>query len=454
MTLNQRRILYSVFIALFVVVGAVLLFHIQGFRYDFQTGTVERTGAIDIVSVPTGATVRLNGKAVTKATPVTIQSLVPADYEVTITSVGTQPWQKILPVKPSLVTFTGQVRLWPQPQQGTARSVNQPVDISNLSPNRQGLLFYSSHGLTAGLWLLNLTSGQTTLLSRPSGSQPEALEWSPSGNELLVTDHTTSGYSWRTFNLSYQTWNDVSAPEDVLPTLIHWGQTDDELLMSNGQELYEFNRPANTAQLLWTAALQDFRTSDGVIFGLTKEPGQTPTLKILNPSSLQPIPLGQNLILSATVNFLPGQPKWLPLLDQDRHTLYLLHNPLTSQNPVRQLPEVTAIDWSADGQTLLLNNHFEIWQYSVEDDKLNLFQRLSTPITTARMFNDEGYLVYAQDKQLWALEFDTRGEQQKWLLATYPTAIRNIFIDPKGDSLTVELPNGYARVDLTTESSL
>lgn len=452
MTLPQRRILYLSFTVVFVLAAGALLFRIQGFRYDFGSGTIERTGAISLESIPGGATIILNGSTEADATPLTVQSLAAGDYDIIITGPGLQPWHKTLAVKPTYVTFTGQVRLWPQPQPGHM-VMTQTVSEAVLSPNRQSLLFYTPQGLQAGLWLLNLTSGETTLLARPSGGQPQALEWSPSGHAFLETERSSAGLNWRIFNLANQNWEDVSLPSDVAASLAHWGQSDDELLVSTGQELYQFDRRTNLAQLLWNANLQDFRANDGLIFGLTQDQGQTPMLKILNPSSLQLVPLGQNLVLSSTVNFLPSQPKWLPLLDQDRHTLYLLHSPLTSLTPVRQLPEVTAIDWSADGSKLLLNNQFEIWEYGVDADKLTLFSRLSTPLGSARLFNDEPYLIFSQDKQLWALEFDSRGEQQRWLLASLPASISDLFTDPKGQSVMVELPNGFSKIDLTQPNS-
>ena len=445
MDLKLRRALYLSFFLIFIVVAVWLLFYLQGYRYNPAKHKLERTGALMVDSTPSGATIVLNGGIQKQATPATIQPLKPGDYEVIVNLPGLQTWRKILNVKPSRVTFTGRLKLWPPPSTGE-RISGTALTNSSLAPNGENLLYYSSSGLSSGLWLFNLASGQATLLSRPSNSTVSATEWASSSHEILISEKSTQGTAWRTFDLEDQTWEQLTLPPGTAPTAIHWGSNSNSLYVSTPDELYQWNRRSRTLKLLWREALLDFRVHDGLVFGLSRQANGAFNLKILNQSNLQPVPLTDQPTLSTNVAFLEAHGDWLPLFDQDRHVLYLLHSPLTELKPVRRLPEVVTLDWSAGGDRLLLTNNFEIWEYRIEDDRLNLLLRLSTPLVQARAYGQEAYLIYATSQEVWALELDYRGEQQRWLLAKYDSEVEDLFLDPAGRTLNIKTHDGFYRL--------
>lgn len=446
MNLFIRRILYSSFFVVFIITSAVLLFYLQGFRYNAQKGLVERTGAIVVESTPKQATVVINGEIQKRTTPSSFQSLNPGDYEVVINMSGWQTWRKILSVKPSRATFTGAVHLWPTPQTGTQITTNPAVNVT-LSPDGAKLLYYSKSGLSSGIWLFDLTSGETSLIARPSLGDIISLEWTSSGKEFLIIQKTLSGNNFQIFNLSKKEWDNLNF-SDFSPSIVHFGEDENIVYAYSKDGLYQFNRRTDSAKLLWREQLNDFRFHDDLIFGLVPNENGGINLKILNLSNLQLVPLEKPPVLSTSVNFLENKGEWLPLFDQDRHTLYLLHSPLTELEPIRRLPEITNIDWSIDKENILLINNFEVWQYNIPNNKLNLLLRVSAPITQARFLNNEPYLVYTSGTKVWGLEFDTRGEQQSWLLADYPSAVEDIFIDPLSKNVNVKLPNGFWKINL------
>ncbi len=450
MNLRLRRIIYLSFFAVFFAAAGGLLFYVQGYRYNPLKGKVVRTGAIVVDSNPAGANVTLAGAAQGDATPTSLQSLQPADYEVGVELPGFQPWRKTLSVKPSLVTFTGTVHLWPETSAGL-RLTSGAVTTTLLSPTGENLLAYVPQGLNSGLWLYNLSTGQGSLLTRLGGSTVTALEWHPSGQDLLLGVTTGSSTRYQTFSLTSRTWEEASWDEDVTPQTAHWGDDENTLLVYSNQALYQYSRHLSTLRLLWRANLIDFRVHDGLVFGLVQHGSSSPELKVLDLSSLQNVPLGEAPVLSTNLKFLEARSGWLPLYDQDRHSLYLLHSPLTETVPIRKLPEVTGLDWSADGLRLLLTNNFELWQYDVTADSLNLTLRVSTPLTQGRLVGREPYAVVATAGQVWAVEFDSRGLQQRWLLSDYgKEAVQDVFLDPRGENLTVKLASGLRRLSLTS----
>jgi hypothetical protein len=450
MNLNIRRIIYLSFFAVFLTAAAGLLFYVQGYRYNPVKGKVVRTGAIVVDSNPAGARITLNGAVQADQTPTSLQSLQPADYDVGVELAGFQPWHKTLAVKPSLVTFTGDIHLWPETTNGT-KLLGSPIGTTALSPTGEHLLSYVPSGLNSGLWLYNLSSGQGSLLTRLGAGTITTLEWHPSGLELLlgVTTGTTTRY--QTFSLTSRVWETVSWNEDITPEVVHWGDDESSLLVYADQALYQYSRRLSSLRLLWRADLIDFRAHDGMVFGLVRQGSAGPELRLLNLSSLKNVPLEDVPILSTSLKFLEARNAWLPLYDQDRHSLYLLHSPLTEPVPVRKLPEVTTIDWSPDGLRLLLTNNFELWQYDVTADTLTLALRVSTPLTQSRLVGREPYAVVASGSEVWAMEFDSRGLPQRWRLADYgKEQVQDLFLDPRGENLTVRLLSGLWRLNLGT----
>jgi len=447
MNLMLRRALYLSFFLIFFAVIAWLLLYLQGFRYNPAKHKLERTGAIMVDSAPSGATIVLNGAIQATETTATIQPLKPGDYETIVNLPGFQTWRKILNVKPSRVTFTGRIRLWPPPSTGDSIS-GTALTTSSLAPNGENILYYSNTGLSSGLSLFNLASGKVNLLSRPSNSTVLTTEWSPDSHEILISENSSTGVTWRIFNLEYGAWEQLALPTSTKPTAIRWGSNSSSLYLSTINELYQWNRRGRNLKLLWRETMVDFRVHDGLIFGLTRQLNGVLNLKILNQSNLQLVPLEDQPTLSTNVVFLEAREAWLPLFDQDRHTLYLLHSPLTELKPVRRLPEVVKLDWSTDGNQLLLANNFEIWEYRIEEDRLNLLLRVSSPLVRARAYGQEPYLIYASNQEVWALELDTRNEQQRWLLAKYDSEIDDFFLDPVGRTLNVKTRNGLYRLGL------
>lgn len=447
----MRRTLYLSFFAIFFIVGAALLFYLQGYRYNQDKGKIERTGALVVESVPEEAKVIVNGELNKRPTPVALQSLQAGDYEVAVELAGFQPWKKTLNVKPSRVTFTGKIRLWSPAQPGDLVSNTAEAETFP-SPDGEHLLYRLHGGLSAGLWLMNLASGKTVLLARPSAETTATLAWSPSSRQILSYYQNDAKHSQpEIYDLADASWETVNLPDSLSPRLVRWGEDDHLLYAATNDELYQWNRRTNSTRLVWRQAVSDFRLHDDLIFALTRSQGGTTQLTVLNRNNLQAVPLEQPPQLAEHASFLEARDEWLPLLDEDRHAIYLLHSPLTELAPVRKIPNVLSLDWDQAGERLLLTNNIEIWEYRIADDKLSLRERVGEPITRSRFFGEEQYIISASATKVWALELDDRGERQRWLLAEYDSPVEDIYLDEKNRTLTVETAKGFYRLKLRQE---
>jgi hypothetical protein len=109
MKLQTRKRIFYVFILLFVVIGALVVFYAEGWRINLSTLEAEKAGGIYVRSYPNNAQITLNGKPVQNhsafLSPGTfVSGLFPKTYTLTLSAQGYDAWTESAPVVPSLVT--------------------------------------------------------------------------------------------------------------------------------------------------------------------------------------------------------------------------------------------------------------------------------------------------------------------------------------------------------------
>jgi hypothetical protein len=106
MTRSLQRVIFAVFFAGFAVAAPATVLWTAGYRYNLVTNRLEKTGVLQVATVPKRATIQLNGTTLENvATPATITALLPETYRVTVQKAGYLPWTKRLPVASGKSTF-------------------------------------------------------------------------------------------------------------------------------------------------------------------------------------------------------------------------------------------------------------------------------------------------------------------------------------------------------------
>ncbi|MFH0912545.1 MAG: PEGA domain-containing protein [Patescibacteria group bacterium] len=95
---------YTLAVIIFVVVSTYAILYAVGYKLNWQTWELKKTGFILIESYPRGANINLSGKDIGRTTPATIKRLLPEDYEVRLTKDGYRLWQGNITVQSGLVT--------------------------------------------------------------------------------------------------------------------------------------------------------------------------------------------------------------------------------------------------------------------------------------------------------------------------------------------------------------
>jgi hypothetical protein len=108
MTIKTRRKIFYTLVVLFILIGGIIVFYAQGWRFDFSTGHFEKIGGVYIRSSPQDAAIFVNGKPVRNQSgfldPGTlISDLLPQTYRITLKAPGYVDWQENTTVQPTLV---------------------------------------------------------------------------------------------------------------------------------------------------------------------------------------------------------------------------------------------------------------------------------------------------------------------------------------------------------------
>ena len=156
--LAKNRVIFSIAAAIIIfLLAAAAIFWTRGFKPDFKSGQIKRTGIIVASSIPTGAQVYLDDR-LTSATNTNIGFLEPKIYKVKIEKDGYTIWQKEVEVKADLATEI-KVLLFPLAPQIKPLTSTGAVNPS-LSPDSAKIV-YGVSGERGGVYLLLM--GQTPL---------------------------------------------------------------------------------------------------------------------------------------------------------------------------------------------------------------------------------------------------------------------------------------------------
>jgi hypothetical protein len=186
MTLRTRRIIYLIFILIFVIVAPAVVFYASGYRYNFKKHKIQKTGMLILKTKPEEATIYLNNKIQKSKTPAKIGNLLPEEYLVRIEKENFYPWKKKLTIQSDLVTFAEDIILFKKSLPIEIRSGK--IKLIALAPDSQKMVYVVDNKTSQEIQLLNLKNNEERLLYRASEkNKVDALEWDKESKKILVT---------------------------------------------------------------------------------------------------------------------------------------------------------------------------------------------------------------------------------------------------------------------------
>ena len=112
MTRKTRRIIFYLFLLLFVILVPTIILYALGYAFDFETKKIVPTGGIYLKSYPPKAEIYINENPKGK-TAKFIKRLIPKTYDIKVVKENYHSWQKQLLIKPGLVTKAEDIFLIP-----------------------------------------------------------------------------------------------------------------------------------------------------------------------------------------------------------------------------------------------------------------------------------------------------------------------------------------------------
>jgi len=400
MTRLHRRIIYFIFILIFLIAAPLVVLYTSGYRYNFQKGRVQKTGILILSSVPRGAEIWLNGgKVDKKTTPARLEYILPGDYEIQLKKIGYHDWQKKLPVSENNTTFAEKVVLWKQsqPQMMSTGTMDSWLLASD---QRQAAMLTASNTLALlevggdlADFLMANGAGLKNKFDFKDYGQVSILDWSPDNKKILLAAGKNAGYL--VLNIANQEVKKISSQFDI----INWGENSDLLYGINKLGFWQIDLAAGQQNIIFKSFSPDnFLIADGKIFYLDNQ-----TLWEKDLIS------GRNTVVASPVK-----------CDGCALTKKIGNRFVFQNQPSQKLLIIDASDRnnnmenSAKGlywlnnNSLLFYNDWEMFIYDLNKKDPELITRLGQQIKCAIWHPDGKHLIFAADNKINIIELDNR----------------------------------------------
>lgn len=125
MPILLRRVIFGIFVVLFLLVGFLIIFYGSGYQYHFQKNRIEKTGQLSLVTIPKDAHVTINntiplqwwewllGKTEV-TTPSRVAYLLSGQYRVHIQKKGYESWNGTVYIEAGRTTVLDSISLLPE----------------------------------------------------------------------------------------------------------------------------------------------------------------------------------------------------------------------------------------------------------------------------------------------------------------------------------------------------
>lgn len=440
-----RRLLFFLAIIGFLIITPLIVLYAYGFRYDFEQRRITQVGMITVKSIPRTVDIFINDKLRARRTYARIRDLMPKDYAVKLQKDGYTAWEKKLTVEPGTVTAIKHARLFlvePEIKQLTTLGINDYL----LSPDATKIAYTISSGDEAGLWLLDLASGNTSKLFPKSkeefvkvlnGLTFSDIKWSPDSEKVLFHYKTKSlEEETEPIQLTYHIIINTSRPSEVtfLEDLfkfemekVRWGPNPNEVFWLNQGNLYSIKLDRKTLSPVLASQVLDFAIVEQDVYYVTEALNVTENTENLKPtfqltkknlSNLEEKIIADLSDLDAEefCEILAGEKRVALRLGKDQ-TLYILDK----ENELQKIADKTEkVMWDSLQNKLLYQNDYEIFvvrffdedfEVELEEVQHELITRYSEKIQDCLWYPEYQHIVFVVKNTIKIIELDGRDKR-------------------------------------------
>ncbi len=379
MTIQLRRIIFYLFVIIFLVVAPSILLVISGYSLDWRAQTVVRSGMILLQISPEDATIHINGTRDESSSRsrgvIRISSLETGAYTITLEKEGYLSWSQNLTVVAGGVTAPPPISLI----RSTQSFVILPFNSHILSTSANGywsLVSIESTGKQKSLALLDQTRGAfRSLPATPTGLNISTgtieSHWSPDSSSILIM---TKGGKTRVGNV-YQLDTQQYTPTMKLPEIVRWSADSLSLFLIESFGVQQISIDTGVPKIVaTTSGIVDIYSLPNNLLALQQVNKRLQLIRLTTGGSV-------NASLTNAIGLLPPETRFLhstfplPLLKTSTLTLVV---EMTSQK-FSLLAELPASDTVATTRDDVITSDHGVL-YRLESTNPSVV--LSTPLLT------------------------------------------------------------------------
>ncbi len=403
---HWRAILFFTFAFGFLISAPLVVLYTAGYRYQFGSTHLFKTGVLSITSIPKGASVIIDNVLASKKTPAVIDNLFPGQSKIRVEKNGYSSWEKTLPIQSGNSTFASNIVLFliTSPK----ALLNKPMILEVVRGHDSSIVYLVKQAESLEVWVYDTASASNHLLTRVEANPKSIFHatWSPDDQYILLEEsRVTKKYTQirvrdasivtLPFKTTSNAWWDVGSSH----TLFY--QQDTELKNISPEVIEPVPK-----KLIAQSAI---RKNNQLIVIQSKEQSIVSSVDQAGVSSIIAyLPMGSYRFVSAPHHYL--------LLEETKQHRLVLLDP-TQNNSVLLDQDAVLWQWNKDGDQLLFSNTFEIKLFSFATGDVQTITRFSEPITALAWHSLADVIIYNQNGVVKALELDDRDKRHETILA-------------------------------------
>lgn len=414
MTYRQRLYYFIVIIIVFLIAAPLVILYATGWRFNFQTMQIQKVGGLIIKTEPHGALVNLNGKSLTKKTPLTANNLRPDEYTILVSKEGYYNWTRKVEIEPGESWRFDSIYLLKN------SPPLQNLDLNNIS----FATFSPTGGKIAALQNQHIfiidTPTATVQHDLRQNQRGFTLEWSP--DESYITVKNDDG-SCLALNMNEpEKIIDLTKEYDLAITNCKWSPVDNSVLyVTTPNGLYRLNIFQHTKTLItdktdiWPANDDLFIFPEASQLNFAKS-----DFKLINQINLPEI---NNL------QFYNCAENYVCIVNTLQKKMYIYN--VKNNNYNEFSAEVTGISFIKNREKIIVYNEHEIWTLNLANGEKKFVTRTSDTINSASWLKSQNYIIYGQNNSGLTILEETEFSQNIYELAA--TDINHLAASNTGD---------------------
>lgn len=240
----------------------------MGYRYNFTTGQIVKTGIIRLDPIPKNCQIFLDGDKINNKdnkTTIEIPDLKPGNYKVEITNEMYQRWEKNITVEANKITNENNILLLPK---SIEKKDIAEITIFSLNPSKEYLAFFNINQLQ----ILNFLSEKTLSFPKIKIQNTTKLNWL-SNNIIALIDQNNDTTQMQTLDIDNGNIVTKTLPLkfDSIKILGSFPLQPSIIIFSSEDKIYYQDLTQNYNPIFWKEKILTSAINNNTLFYVTND---------------------------------------------------------------------------------------------------------------------------------------------------------------------------------------